>query len=152
MNMIQTTPKASAVRISMVDVQAAIPAIRNFVSPQQLNVMGSGCRGEEREYFKAAILDLARTLETMPQTYEQDGKGDQAIAYLHYFKGGMDWFITERDSDPDGEGQVQTFGLADIGQGAELGYISISELLANNVDLDLHFAPVTLAEIKARRS
>lgn len=44
--------------------------------------------------------------------YEQDGKGEEAIVTLHYFRGGMDWFITEKDMEPE---QHQAFGLADLG-------------------------------------
>jgi hypothetical protein len=33
----------------------------------------------------------------------------------------------------------------------ELGYISIAELVANNVELDLYFTPRTLAEVKRER-
>jgi hypothetical protein len=48
-----------------------------------------------------------------------------------YFTGGCDWWIVEKDSDPDHAGQAQAFGIADLGMGAELGYISIPELLEN---------------------
>ena len=44
--------------------------------------------------------------------------------------------------------QHQAFGLADLGMGAELGYISIVELLENGAELDLHFVPRTLEQIK----
>ena len=43
--------------------------------------------GEEREWFFYKILSLHQLIATMPKTYEQDGKGDQAIVYLHYFAG-----------------------------------------------------------------
>ena len=84
----------------------------------------------------------------MPQTYEQDGMGEQAIAHLHYFTSGCDWYITERDSDPDGEGQIQAFGSANLGYGPELGYISIKELLENGAELDLYFTPCTLSSLR----
>ena len=61
-----------------------------------------------------------------------DGKGDDAVVYLHYFRGGMDWYITEKDME---EEQHQAFGLADLGYGGELGYISIQELIDNGVSL-----------------
>lgn len=84
----------------------------------------------------------------MPKTYEQDGKGLKAIAYLHYFTGNADWYITEKDmSDPDEPGQLQAFGLANLGYGGELGYISIVELLKRGAELDYHFEPCPLDEI-----
>ena len=94
---------------------------------------------------------MAGIVTRMPKTYETDGAGDNAMAYLHYFSSNCDWFITEKDEDSDGEGQIQAFGLADLGYGGELGYISIAELIALNVELDLHFTPSTLAQIKARQ-
>jgi hypothetical protein len=45
----------------------------------------------------------------------------------------------EKDADPDHVGQMQAFGIADLGMGAELGYISIPELLENGAELDLYF-------------
>ena len=86
----------------------------------------------------------------MPQTYEQDGKGDRAIVYLHYFYGGMDWYITEKDANQDGEGQRQAFGLVNLGYGAELGYINLAELCAQpRIELDLYWAPRPLADVRS---
>ena len=83
----------------------------------------------------------------MPCTYEQDGKGDDAVAYLHYFAGRSDWYITEKDM---GYVQGQAFGLADIRE-PELGYISNEELMVSPyVKLDLRFEPTTLKVIKER--
>ena len=85
----------------------------------------------------------------MPKTYEQDGLGEEAVVHLHYFTGSADWWITEKDSDPDGEGQVQAFGLADLFQdGGELGYISLVEILAAGAELDLHWTPKPLAHAR----
>jgi hypothetical protein len=90
----------------------------------------------------------------MPATYGQDGKGDQAVVYLHYFIGGCDWWITERDAgspdDPPDTGQAQAFGLVDLGMGPELGYISLVEVLTAGAELDFHWQPKTLAEIQGR--
>jgi hypothetical protein len=87
----------------------------------------------------------------MPKTYEQDGKDDQAIVYLHYFAGGRaNAYITERDQEPE---QHQAFGLADLfGDGGERGYISLVEWLANGAELDFHFTPCTLGELRHRRN
>ena len=124
-----------------------IPYLRRFVSTQQLSVLGDACYGEEREWFIDTLVELAERILAMPKTYEQDGKGDDAIVYLHYFKGDMDWYITEKDVETE---QHQAFGLADLGMGfPELGYISIEELTEFGAELDLHWTPKTLAEVKA---
>ncbi len=124
-----------------------IPYLRRFVSTQQLSVLGDACYGEEREWFIDTLVELAERILAMPKTYEQDGLGDDAIVYLHYFKNNMDWYITEKDMEVE---QIQAFGLADLGMDcAELGYISIEELTEYGAELDLHWTPKTLREVKA---
>ena len=113
-------------------------------------------RGEERQWFAQKLGELAGIVGTMAKTYEQDGKGDAAIVYLHYFAGGQaSWWIMERDAgSPDDEipgQQAQAFGLADLfGDGGELGYISIADILANGAELDFYFTPKTLGEIRGK--
>ena len=128
----------------------ALKTLRGFIGSGQLQAIGDACRGEEKQFFFDKMVALSDLVSTMPQTYQQDGLGDQAIVSLHYFRGSMDWYITERDSDPDGEGQIQAFGLADFGDGGELGYISIVELIASGVELDMYFEPKTLGQIRAK--
>ena len=136
---------------NITEVTKAVAIIRPFLSAAQLSVMGDACRGEEGEWFKKRFIDLQREIETMPATYEQDGKGDEAIVYLHYFTASSDWYITEKDIDG---GIQQAFGYAilnDDTDNAELGYISIAELVRCQVELDLHFKPCSLGAIKYRR-
>ena len=71
------------------------------------------------------------------------------MVHLHYFTGSQDWYITERDTS---EEQHQAFGLADFGDGGELGYISIAELIKHGVELDLYWKPRTLAEIRIQKA
>lgn len=124
----------------------AMPLLRSFVSESQIQVMAEGAHGEEREFFIDKMLAMRDMFNTMPKTYEQDGKGDDATVYLHYFLGGMDWYITERDME---DYQAQAFGLADLGYGGELGYISIEELKTIGAELDIHWTPKTLRIVKA---
>lgn len=123
--------------------------LRDFIGVNQRRVIKQACHGEEREFFLAKLEALAEHIRTMPQTYDQDGKGDQATAHLHYFIGGCDWYITEKDRCAE---QLQAFGLADLGHGPELGYISLVELLACGAELDLYFTPCTLAALAMQRN
>ena len=118
--------------------------IRKFLSRSQYRAISQAMKGEEGSFFIDKAKALAALINGMAVTYEQDGKGDDAIAYLHYFQGAGDWFITEKDIDG---GTPQAFGLANIGHGGELGYISIDELVKNNVELDLHFTPARLGDV-----
>jgi len=129
---------------------ANLPVIlKEFMSKPQISAFVTGCNGEEAEYFQEKANELAKVFANMPVTYEQDGKGDEAIVYLHYFRGGMDWFITEKDMEDE---QLQAFGYCDLGMGfPELGYVSIQELIENNVELDIHWTPKTLGKVKAAR-
>jgi len=128
----------------------ALEQLEGWVEPQQLELLKDlCCGGEEAGHFRALVCAMAARIAGMPKTYAQEGKGDQAMAYLHYFRGGSDFWILERDSEPE---QLQAFGLAQInGQDPELGYINIPELVANNFELELYDQPRTLAEIKAKR-
>ncbi len=109
--------------------------------------------GEEQEYFKTMLATQAAIIEGMPQTDENDSSGDQMIAFLHYFGPSYDAYIFEKDAgSPDAGQQIQAFGwtrFAHMPECAELGYISIQELIENGIELDLHYTPMTLKEIKA---
>jgi hypothetical protein len=126
-------------------LSAQLSALRFFIGHGQLAAMIEGAKGEEGDWFRAKISELFDTIRTMPKSYETDGQGMRAVARLRYFAGGSAaWLITERDAGaPDdstpGE-QSQAFGHADLfGDGGELGYISIAEIIAEGGELDLHF-------------
>ena len=125
-----------------------VKVLKGIMSPAQLNAMGNGCRSEEKDFFFDKLEEMANTFNTMPKTYEQDGKGDQAVAYLHYFIGSYDFYITEKDMETE---QHQAFGLVINQYGAELGYISLIEITEAGAELDLHFKPTTIGEIKASK-
>jgi hypothetical protein len=96
---------------------------------------------------------LTRIIENMPATYGQENvKSQDKIVYLHYFKGGSDWYIVEKDSEPE---QEQAYGyviLNDDEQMGEWGYISIVELLEVQVELDFFFEPKKFREVMAERN
>ena len=127
---------------------SAMYVLRRFIGMNQKYVLRDAIYGKEAQYFVEKLECLAKLVESMPKTYEQEGKGDDAVVSLHYFYAGMDFFITERDKDND---QHQAYGWSDVGHGGELRYISIVDLIANNIELDLHFVPTTLGSIKAKR-
>lgn len=61
----------------------------------------------------------------LPELYAQEDKGDDAIVHVKFFTpdANWTWYVTEFDGDDT------FFGLVD-GQDKELGYFSLSELLA----------------------
>jgi hypothetical protein len=87
--------------------------------------------------------------KALPALYSQDGKGDQAVAYVKFFSPytNWTWYGTEFDGDDT------FFGLV-IGFETELGYFSLSELEGVEraglplVERDLDFRPTTLGEVR----
>ncbi len=127
----------------------ALATLRTLTTPQQFEVITDAMLDEECDHFTALAARIHATWQAMPTTYATDAQGRAALAQLHYFIGGCDWWIVEKDADPDGAGQVQAFGIADLGMGRELGYISIPELLENGAELDLYFKPQPIGDLLA---
>jgi len=125
----------------------AMLAIMHFIPKGQRPVIADMLRkGDEREGMAEKMLELKATIDGMPETYGQDGMGDKAVAYLHYFSSSIDRHITEKDVEG---GVKQAFGLGNLGQGAELGYISIEEMVNSpSFEIDLYWTPKTLGQIK----
>ena len=127
----------------------AISAFNNLISPPQRAALVEVLRGEEGKGMAQNLLELSDVVGAMPKSYETDNQGQEAVAYLHYFLNGYDAYITELDIS--GEPYHQCFGWVDMGYGGELGYVSLPELLRNNVELDLYWTPKTLREIIAEK-
>ena len=142
-------PSAELARrvISKADAMKAMTYLKPFMSVRQRNAVKHFMQGEEKQFFYDKMVELADIIRNMPHTYQQQNE-NQPIYYLHYFKGGADWHIAEKDKL--GDGTLQAFGHADLfGDGGELGYINIGELVANGVELDFHFEPQKLAAKEA---
>ena len=131
------------------NIETAINTLAPFIGTAQTWALVNGCKGEEKEFFKGKILEMAETISNMPKSYETDGQGNNAVAHLHYFTGSWDWYITEKDVDSDGQGQIQAFGMVD-GFECEMGYINLKEVTRAGAELDLHWAPCTLRQIKEK--
>ena len=126
------------------DLKNKLEYLKKFISKQQLSSLEHILKSEEKQYAKEKIDYFFDLIQKMPKTYETDGQGDKAIAYLHYFKSGIDFFVTEKDMEDE---QLQAFGLVNMNGELELGYISIQEILELNFELDLNFVPKKLKEI-----
>jgi len=118
--------------------------LKDFVNGNQIIAIVNGINGEEKQFFIDKMSELKKIITEMPELYGQDGKGEEAIAYLHYFNSSFDWYITEKDITDE---QLQAFGLACM-QCKELGYISIQDVITHGGELDLHWTPKTLREVR----
>ena len=91
-------------------------------------------------------------LKALPALYAQDGKGDEAIAYVKLFTpdSSWTWFLTEFDP-----ATRTAFALVQ-GHETELGYVSLEELeavrgkLGLPVERDTSFRPTTLSAIRRK--
>jgi len=124
-------------------------SLKQWMPTGQFRVVMENARfSGEREYFRDLVVSLAQTIRDMPVTGDQDGMGDDAVAYLHYFVGGFDFYITEKDVDG---GVMQAFGLISS-DCVELGYISITEIIAAGAELDFNFAPTTVGALYTKHT
>lgn len=127
-------------------MKSKLEYLKKFISKHQINSLEYILNGEESAYAKEKIDYFFNLIQKMPKTYDTDGQGDKAIAYLHYFKSSIDFFVTEKDMEDDE--QLQAFGLVNMNNEIELGYISIQELLDLEFELDLEWTPKTLKEVR----
>lgn len=125
-----------------------------FVPRAQRLTLKSFLLGEEGAHFAEVVLALRDRIADMPQTYDTDGQGNDAVVYLHYFGGPIDAWVTEKDMGDAATGdnrQVQAFGkmtLTGDREDAEWGYISIEDLMAiRGVEIDLYWTPKPMKEV-----
>lgn len=130
---------------SHADFLLAMGIMDDFLSPRQAAVVRELAEGEEGQFFFDKMVGLSNTIKAMRAVGSQDDLGYQAIASLHYFRGNYDAYITE--IGPDNKNSA-AFGFATFGYGGELGGISIPELQENDIELDFHYTPQTIAEIQ----
>lgn len=85
--------------------------------------------------------------QMLPKLYEQDGKGMEAIAYVHFFDTLSYWHWFGSEGQAEGEDFI-FFGLVK-GHDNELGYFSLNELesLGERIERDLYFTPTPLSEL-----
>jgi hypothetical protein len=130
----------------MSDINIAL--LSDFVSTSQLRATRNFI-GEHREVGER----LTQIIENMPAVYGQENvKSQDKIVYLHYFKGGSDWYIVEKDSEPE---QLQAYGYVILNgdeEMAEWGYVDITALLELQVELDFYFEPKKFSEVMAERN
>ena len=119
--------------------------VKQFMPPfQQDIIIGSV---EHWDIIKNLQEIINKTLETYGTEKIETPK---KIVYLHYFFGGSDWYIIEKDIE---EEQLQAYGYVVLNGNtdfAEWGYINIEELKDTcKVELDFFWIPKPFEEINA---
>src|SRR5579859_6558227 len=89
--------------------------------------------------------------QTIPPLYAQEGKGNEAIAYVKFFHLLSDWAWYGMEYDPV---ERLFFGWVwSDPDNSELGYFSLDELeevevLGVRIERDTHFEPMPLSAVK----
>lgn len=116
-----------------------LESIIKFIPKQQYKVMRDLLAGEEGEYFGRVIAELSDTLLNMPKLGKSDN-GYESVAYLHYFGGPVDVWVTEVDIKTG-----EAYGAVSLGYEPELGYLSMGEYLNEPMmNIDFHWKPTKL--------
>ncbi len=130
------------------DIQNHFPLTSRIMpSFQQRVLVGSEEHWRTLEDLEATINVIPKSSDVLENISKVAGQTESkfAMAFLHFFYGGSDWWITEWD------GKDTFFGFACLNgdwQMAEWGYVSLSELKSTGkVELDFFFTPVLMWDI-----
>lgn len=119
-------------------MKANIGFLKRYLPRVELASLMQGAKGEECEYFVSLLNNTERAIRAVPPLYTNEHLGTDARVRLHYFGGSHDIWITELDHET-GEAFGFTCLGGDMGN-AELGYVSIPEIVATNrLELDLYW-------------
>jgi hypothetical protein len=127
--------------------QAVNNLLKHKIIPQaEALAILEGLKGEEGLSFAETAKRVWWTFRTMPETYQTEANPDPT-AHLHYFTGSWDWWITEKDAEPE---QAQAFGFvkSELCPEGEFGYISLEEITEAGAELDLYFTPAPVSTFR----
>ena len=119
---------------------------RRLMPTGEIGALLQALKGEEGLEIAETLKKAWQTFQSMPTTYEQEGT-NTPTAHLHYFTGAWDWYITEKDSEPE---QLQAFGFvkSDLCPEGEWGYINLEEITHAGAELDLYFTPAPVSRFE----
>lgn len=118
-----------------------------FICKQQIDEL---TKREEEEEIKYKINKFEKIFNYMPVFNEQSNRNN-AVIYLHYFKKLLhpsliiNWYIIEKDNR---DKQMEAFGIYNLEKSFELGYISIEELIKDDIEFDFDWKFKIVNEIK----
>ena len=132
--------------------------LEHFMPVSQRLTMIELMDSAEGDFFIQKAGEMSDRVRNAPVTYETESVPvNEKVICLHYFGGGVDAWIIERDvgDSPSDNGlgpQEQAYGkvtlMGDGWAGAEWGYVSIRELIQHGIELDLHFEPTKVGDMK----
>ena len=118
--------------------------LKPFMSPSQSELIYSLCSHKGGQHFFDKIQSLVRTVRQMPGAGE--GNNHSPVIQLRYFYAGAEWLITGKDTDSKASSQCRVFGVSEVSDQHELGFINLHELFSVGAEIDLSFEPVPLEQ------
>ena len=143
------TAKTMGLQDAKIVTQAALAMfdVARFMARNQAQSLLEMLDDQEAPRYAAKIVELSETIKAMPLTHDQAGAGYEAVAHLHYFSGATHCYVFEKDF----MGGVQNATALTVVRGdlerAEIGFVSIAEMVERGLGLDLDFTPCTLGAI-----
>ena len=133
---------------SLSDAMECLPLMRKFIGRSQLSAMVEQAQGEGAQFFIDQIIETAKVIKEMPLTHATLEQGGDAIAHLHYFGGGYDAYITERDmGDGYEDDQWQATGVSSFAPTKLQSFIPIHEIIQSGIELDLNWTPIKVKDV-----
>ena len=109
---------------------------KSVIPEQQFITTLSLSKGEEGDFFKQKIKDIANAVSKAPKLYETDGAEQHALLFRYFHPAGTESLVCEIGEDGE------AFGFQCINGdyiNAEWGYIDLNELKKNpEMQLDYH--------------
>ena len=109
---------------------------KSVIPEQQFITTLSLSKGEEGDFFKQKIKDIANAVSKAPKLYETDGAEQHALLFRYFHPAGTESLVCEIGEDGE------AFGFQCINGdyiNAEWGYIDLNELKKNpEIQLDYH--------------
>lgn len=125
-----------------------VAACREFVPHSQMRFCIGHLNGEEGQHFIDVLTKLADIWKGAATTRQTNGMGESAVAFMHFFGGSFDLYLTEKDVEAE---QLQAYGYVRIGrnEGFEAGYVDLTEIQAEPIiNVDFDFMPETIATLR----
>ncbi len=135
----EVVPKTTAEKKA--EYRQILDELKGWVPAGQLGALAENIDSEDFESFYDQVTELQDIIKHMPAIGSTDGKGKNAVAILHYFSGGSNWYVTEADSPSDAYGYASLNGFD-----YEAGYMQISDII-KHAELDLNFNQETVHDL-----